>query len=197
MTVHVTDIDSQVGGEVRIHFNGPNDVPPGTTTIITTDTPEDAPVGIELYVDWYVNGGRFGVQFAVSNEHYHQLLSGTLMDVLLPHEPSSDIAPKQTGPAIYESTATNTLVQRDVLKLGIEPRPNLTHEVTLELGIPREYDTHIPIPDTEPTARITLSGPLMFTCGVHDNGAYITDLAWQTPFCARVKAEYQLGPYLD
>src|SRR5690606_6686630 len=86
---------------------------------------------------------------------------------------------------------------RQLSTMRMQQFSNKTIELYLKLGPVIPYYNHPLAPNAAPEAEMKFKGPILLSCSLIQGGQMISDPNWESPFCARVKAEMNLSQYLD
>ena len=81
--------------------------------------------------------------------------------------------------------------------MQLQRRADKSVVLTLDLGPIAPYTNYPTATNAAPEARMQFTGPLSLSCSVFRSGQRTSDPNWESPFCARVKAEMNLSQYLD
>ncbi len=201
MQAEVSDAEVLGRGQVLIEvFGVMPTLPPdenGNTPVWTDDTSADAPIAanMRLFVNW--PEAQASSNLLMGGSHLAALVQGEQQ--LITSMSTSTMPPAYIGranPVTYRTT-TDALIARSLTSIALDVQPDATVIMALGLGEALDAQTEqIAQEGHSPTSLMHLTGPLLLSCRVSRNGQIVDDERWQTPFCARVKAELGGDPAL-
>ncbi len=199
MQVEVSDIAGTGHGTVSFSFFGlMPQLPPdeqGNTPAWTEDTTEDAPILVSANLMALIGDRGVGSSgLRLTKDHFSALMQGEKLRALDPEE-SPDEQLRPHAPLNYrdsdDAVVSRTITDVKLVKLN-------GRAVRIELGLDGEnHSTNPSDASPSPGALLSFTGPLELRCNIRRDRQPVEDINWQTPFCARVKAEFGLARYVD
>ncbi len=214
MRVQVSDSPVSYEGRVHVRFYGkqPASAPDehGVTPVVSGDTPENALIWVLMDLGLKNLGGDFQaderplISLDMAPAYWRSLTQQHIVDVRRsPHLVEDGARAHQSlfysltpdPPRTQDELAA--IRERQLTSMQLQNRSNQNVVLTLTLGDAISAPNRITVENAESEAQMHFTGPISLSCSVIQGGQVKFDPSWQSPFCARVKAEMNLSQYLD
>ena len=204
MQVTVSDSPGLHEGQIIVEFfaNAAEPLPDedGVIHFNPEDTPDNASFIVQMSAHIKLEGSDINhlASLSMAPHLWKDLTEQQAVNARSSSEPIEDSVRTHTPFTYLPSQARYTIaLDRELTGMQLTNLTKKSVALNLKLGPVFEVPDRPMAQDAAPEAQMTFTGPLTLGCYINRGGQSMLDLSWESPFCARVKAEMNLSQYLD